>query len=256
MHLKNRLLKILTLLVIFIAWWGASLLINAEIILPNPVQVFSRVFELIKENDFLTILLFSWGRCLVSFLIALVVAGLLVILAFRVKILRHFLQILLAFLKSTPIMALILLFLIWSRAYTPILAGLFVAIPVIYQHIYLGIEQIDYKLIEMAQVYKLSQKTIWTRIYWPALKPFLVAAVTSGLGMNFKAIIAAEVLSQPEYGIGTAMNNASIYLETKTVFAWVIIIVFTVIITDYALDKVNKSLNYWRVNHVKNKQSF
>lgn len=68
-------------------------------------------------------------------------------------------------------------------------------------------------------------------IYFPSLTPYLNAAVTSGLGMAWKAGIAAEVIASPNNSIGSFAFDAKIYLETDMLFAWtIVVIVLSVVI--------------------------
>ena len=55
--------------------------------------------------------------------------------------------------------------------------------------------------------------------------PFFMAAAKAGMGLAWKAGIAAEVLASPSLGIGTELYNAKIYLETADLFAWTAVII-------------------------------
>jgi hypothetical protein len=44
---------------------------------------------------------------------------------------------------------------------------------------------------------------------------FLIAALTTAVEIGWKAVIAAEVLSQPDFAIGTNLQLSKIYLQTK-----------------------------------------
>lgn len=243
---KEYALKILSFLALLILWEGLSLMVNSPLILPNPYIVTLALKELIIDENFISIVILSWGRCIFSFTLAFLISIFLVFISIKQKKLKYIIDTILAFLKSTPIMALILIFIIWSREYTPIMAGCFVAIPILYYNFIFGIENVDYKLLEMAKIYKLDKQDILKKIYIPSIKPFLYSGMIAGIGINFKAVIAGEVLSQPSLGIGTVMQNASIYFETEVVFAWVIIIVASVFIVDSILHKLNEKSNKWR----------
>jgi NitT/TauT family transport system permease protein len=77
----------------------------------------------------------------------------------------------------------------------------------------------------MASFYKVSRKRIIRELYIPAIMPFIVSGASSALGIGWRAIIIGEVLSQPEYGIGTVMQNAQTFLNVDAVIAWTIIAV-------------------------------
>lgn len=79
-------------------------------------------------------------------------------------------------------------------------------------------------------------------IYIPTIIPFFRAAFTTGLGMAWKAGVAAEVIGRPDFSIGKELNNAKIYLEMPNMFAWTIIVIIISIILEKLL--------IWFVNHI------
>jgi len=114
--------------------------------------------------------------------------------------------------------------------------------PIIVQNFIEGMKSIDQDLLEMADIYRIRS---WRRIvylYLPSLAPFLAAGVSNGLGIAWKVIIAAEVLSYPALGIGTQMDTARVYLQTDKVFAWTIVVVLLGLCFDYLLDSLIKKL--------------
>ena len=56
---------------------------------------------------------------------------------------------------------------------------------------------------------------------------FLIAAISTSFGIGWKVVIAAEVLSQPKYAIGTSLQNSKLYLNIDEVFAWTIIAILS-----------------------------
>ena len=67
-------------------------------------------------------------------------------------------------------------------------------------------------------------KTAW-RIYVPSILPYFMAGCTTGLGLAWKAGVAAEVLAMPRNSIGLQLYNAKVYLETSDLFAWTLVII-------------------------------
>ncbi len=79
--------------------------------------------------------------------------------------------------------------------------------PIICTNVIEGIKNIDIKLIEMAKIYKIKKYRIIREIYLPSMVPFLIAAISTSFGIGWKVVIAAEVLSQPKYAIGTSLQT-------------------------------------------------
>ena len=125
--------------------------------------------------------------------------------------------------------------LIWviSRNLSVVISFLMV-LPVIYTNVLNGIQSTDGKLLEMAEVFDVSP---WRRIkyiYMSSVLPYFRAGCSLGLGLCWKAGVAAEVIGIPAGSIGEKLYEAKVYLETPDLFSWTIVI----IILSIAFEKV------------------
>lgn len=98
-------------------------------------------------------------------------------------------------------------------------------VPIVYTNILQGIHSTDEKLLEMAQVFGISGYKKLMAIYIPAVFPHFMSAISLGLGLCWKAGIAAEVIGKPTGSIGGKLYEAKLYLMTKELFAWTIVII-------------------------------
>jgi NitT/TauT family transport system permease protein len=55
--------------------------------------------------------------------------------------------------------------------------------------------------------------------------PFVVSAMSIGLGFSFKSGIAAEVIGKPINSIGLNLYEAKLYFMIKELFAWTFVII-------------------------------
>ena len=77
----------------------------------------------------------------------------------------------------------------------------------------------------MARVFRVP---LWRRIrgiYLPAVMPYFRTAVSLGLGLCWKAGVAAEVIGLPTGSVGEQLYNAKVYFMTGDLFAWTVVIV-------------------------------
>lgn len=58
-----------------------------------------------------------------------------------------------------------------------------------------------------------QEKTL-REIYFPAVRPYLSAAATTGLGFAWKSCVAAEVIALSKNSVGRALYESKLYLET------------------------------------------
>ncbi len=151
------------------------------------------------------------------------------------------------FKKASIWIALILLALIWlNPSLVPVFIALLTMFPFICTNVIDGIKSVDTDLVEMATFYKIGKYRIIRELYIPAILPFIISGVSSAIGIGWRAIITGEVLSQPEYGIGTLMQTAQTFLNVDAVIAWTIVAV----IISYGFEKVirwiERLLIVWR----------
>ena len=72
-------------------------------------------------------------------------------------------------------------------------------------------------------------------ILLPSVVPYFLAACRAGVGIAFKAGIAAEVLAVPERSIGRAIYESKLYLLTDELFAYTLTVVVISAVIEYAV---------------------
>jgi NitT/TauT family transport system permease protein len=156
---------------------------------------------------------------------------------------RIFLRPIMTVIRATPVLAVILLALVWFSAdMVPVFTAFIMAFPVVSGNIVEGIANTDEKLLEMAMSYRLRKRTRIFRIYLPSVLPYFVAGASNALGLTWKVVVAGEVLSQPFRAIGTGMQNARIQLETAETFAWAFSAIFLCAVTEAIFSRVMKRM--------------
>jgi NitT/TauT family transport system permease protein len=207
-------------------WHFVSLKINKSIILVSPAEVIKTLFSLVRETAFWSAVMFSFIRIAGGFLLALVLGTALAVTASSVPFIKALLSPLISAMKSTPVASFVILVLLWlpSRNLAVVISFLMV-FPIIYTNVLNGILNVDKKLIEMADVFKIGKVKKMLYIYLPDVMPFFISACTVSLGMSWKSGIAAEVIGQPDGSIGERLYKSKLLLETPDLFAWTVVII-------------------------------
>ena len=78
---------------------------------------------------------------------------------------------------------------------------------------------------EVGTVFKMPPLRKVLYIHLPQLKPFLMSACATALGMAWKAGVAAEIIGAPDGLIGKQLFYSKIYLDTDDLLCWTVIIV-------------------------------
>lgn len=244
---KNKKYIMISTVVLIMIWAIASKKVNNEIIIPSISSTLTSLIGIIKDKEFIYIIGATLIRSLASFLFSLVFSVILGVTASFSRVVYNFMMPLLSFLKSVPTMGIIILALIWlSNDNAPILIGFIVVFPILYESVLSGILNVDTKILDMARLYKVRRRTFVKDIYIPSILMGVNGVINSALGLNFKVVIAGEVLGQPKYSIGSSLQLEKMYLDTPGVFAWIIIIVSITIFFEVIIKLLYKKTYRWK----------
>lgn len=230
---RDYLSIVVAAVVLILVWKVASLFVGLEIILPSPEATFRELVAIAGTRSFAASVVTTVTRGLTGFGIA-VGAGLLFGAAAGLKrVFEGLLHPLVTVIRSTPVVAIILIALIWfETTFVPVFVTVLMTFPVVYENVVQGIRAVDEKLVEMCRAYRIARVRRWLRVYLPSVFPFLAAAGRTALGLTWKVVVAAEVLSVPRFGVGAELQEARVLLETPLVFAWTAVAVLLSALTD------------------------
>ncbi len=239
---KNKLLVILSTAALLLLWETASLLVQKEILIPSLSKIAGEIFRILSEPESLAVIAATLGRIVGTFLLSLALAFLLGIPAGLWKPLELILKPLETTIRSVPTMGVILLAVIWLGSEgTPFFVTSLIIFPVLYRSLMDGIRNIDPALAAFHRVHHVPFLKRLLHFYIPSIVPFLRTGCISGLGMGFKVMIAAEVLSQPQTAIGTTFQIERSRLNTAGVMAWCIILIVLAAIFEKLMKEAGRS---------------
>ena len=125
--------------------------------------------------------------------------------------------------------------------------------PIVFTGVYDGIKKIDKDLLEVCQVYKIPFKKRIKSLYLPTVMPYFVSALTSSIGLAWKAGVAAEALCPPDSSMGLSISLAKQNFNNEELFAWALTLVLINIAFEIAFKKLIKlSFKRWLPNEVQN----
>jgi NitT/TauT family transport system permease protein len=219
------------------AWKLAAMAVETDIILPAPERVFSTLMQIAGTSRFLSALGATALRGLVAFSVSMILG---MAFGFAAGTSHRFEALLgpgLTVIRATPVLAVILIALIWFPAgIVPIFSAVVMAFPVVAADVAAGVRSADQRLLAMAHSFNVSKRDISLLIRLPSAMPHVVSAAKNAVGLSWKVVVAGEVLSQPVNALGTGMQNARVMLETAEVFAWAVVGVLLCALSDLAFD--------------------
>lgn len=223
---KDRLGKALAVIFALLVWQTAAVAVDQSILLVSPIDVALRLTTIWQVEGFASSIWFSFYHIAGGFLLALVSGILLAALSGRFKWVETALWPFMITVKTVPVASFVVICLIWLSAQNlSVFISFLIVLPVVYGNVLHGIKSEDGKMLEVAEVFRMPVLRRILYIHMPQLKPFILSACATALGMSWKAGIAAEIIGTPDGSIGKQLYYAKIYLDTDDLLCWTVIIV-------------------------------
>jgi NitT/TauT family transport system permease protein len=239
-----------TLVVVLVAL-GAWSLVSwkyGAYVLPSPLHVLNGLVEIVGSGEIWTHTGASLARILVGFGGAVLVALVAALAAFVSHGARGVVHDLLAILNATSVFVWIVISIIWFGLsnWAPIFTTFMITLPVVASNLVEGVENVDRRLLEMGDVYRLDGRQKFTAIVVPSTLPYLIAGMKIGFGLALKVSVVAEIFGVTT-GIGYIMNYSREILATQMVFVWALVMVLVMLATDkLVFDTLSRRLGAWR----------
>ena len=209
-----------------LVWQLGSMAFHRDILLVSPVRVAQTLLELAGTRRFWASIGGSLVRIVGGFMLAAVCGTLAAALAARFRRIEELLAPLVLAIKTIPVASFIILALIWMGSKNlAVLIAFLMVFPILYTNVLSGIRVTDVKLLEMARVFRVTPMRRIRFIDLPQVMPYFRTGCTVGLGLCWKAGVAAEVIGMPVNSIGERLQQAKVYLDTPELFAWTVVIV-------------------------------
>lgn len=235
----NKKYQIISILIILTLWTIFAYVVDNTVKIPSPYETFIELIKIICNDKFLLQVTSTLTRVIISFSIAFVLGLVLGVVSGFNEGVYYLLNPIILILKSMPTMAVILLSLIWlGREISPILVCFLICFPIIYTAVVNGIVNIDKKLLEMTDIYRFTKSNKLKHLYLPSIKSALVTISATSFSLTIKVCIAAEVLSQPKYSMGTGFQMEKVALNTAGVLAWSVIAIVIAGIFELLITKI------------------
>ncbi len=235
-------------IMLFLACWDLGNQLYGDLVLPSPKEVISTMFKLFETPEFLIDLELTIKRGVLGFGVSLLIGTVLGLAAGFFTTASIMSRPIVTILVGIPPIAWIVLAMIWfgfgdmTVMFTVIIASF----PIVFIGAMQGSRTIEGELKEMMDSFYLSfwQKT--KDLYFPHLFSYLFPSWVSALGMSWKIVIMAELLSAND-GIGASLAVARSQLDTPTALALVVTMIGVLLTLEYiVLEPIKKEVESWR----------
>lgn len=227
----------------WLAVWQIAALSLPKLLFAGPAQTVQSLLFMLRKADFWLSILFSVSKIAGGFILAFALGCLLAVLAHRIALARMLLEPAVQVMKSVPVACFVVVALIWVRsAWISVLTAFFVVFPAVYINLQQGLQNTDEKMLEMAQVFRLTAGKRLRAVWLPAVLPYLLSACRISVGMALKAGVAGEIIGLPRWSIGEQLYLSKLYLNTADLFAWSLTILALSLVLEKLLVRAASSL--------------
>lgn len=210
------------------AWQVASVCVGSTLLLAGPVDTIRSLVSIALDGSLLAIAGTTFLRILCGFLLAFVASLALGSVASSHPLVSDLLEPGVAVLKSTPIVCVIVLLLLWlGTGVVPVAVVFLATFPPLYFCVRDSLRQVDRDLTAFLRVMRVPRWRIALAHVWPQILPFVIATCRNACGMAWKAGVAAELIGTPVPSVGERVYQAKVLLETSDLFAWTIVVVLS-----------------------------
>lgn len=221
-----------------IVWHIGATVANNELMLkiPLPLDTLSVFIDNCKDIEFWKIVGTTVLRILVGFLTAVIIGTVGGILSFHSQIFKSLSSPILHLVRTVPVAAFIIVAWLWIPSkILPSFISLLMVLPIIWSHTQAGLSTVDNKLVEMAKTFGMSKFDVVFKIKLPLISPQLRTGCITGLGIAWKAGVAAEVISSPSGSVGALLSHAKTSINYEQVFAVTLMVVILSILLENLL---------------------
>lgn len=222
-------------LFVFCAVWHYAALSLGDLVLPQPLDVFRRVAELL-QNVLDSEVLITLYRTLIALSMAMFCGTVTGLLAGLSKTLSLFMRPLITVLLGMPPIVWVVLALFWfGMGNVGIIFTIIISVmPLMFASAMRGMMTVNDDLREMLDAYHLSHLDSIRHLYAPHLLNYLLPASIVTVGTGVKITIMAELLGAND-GIGAKISDARTMLDTQEVLAYVVIILAIIMVIEYLI---------------------
>jgi len=215
--------------------------------LSSPLTTAATAVDMVRDGDLDTAMLTSLKRVAIGLGLGLPVGLLLALCAGLFRVGEDLVDSPMQMLRTLPFLGITPLFILWfGIGDTPKIALVFLGVcfPV-YVNTFVGIRNVDSKLVEAARTFGANRWTLVRSVVLPGALPNILVGVRLSLGIAWLALIVGEQISS-DGGIGSLMLQAQDNLQTDQIVVCLVIYALLGLLSDLIVRVLERLLLTWR----------
>lgn len=244
--MKKSMPSIIVTLILFIIWQIIAVKMNASYILPSPLEILQKIWEL---RDILigVHLPATMGVTVLGLIISIILGLFLAIIMDLNEKIENALYPIIIASQTIPTTAIAPLFVlwfgygIWSKVLVTILITFFPITITVYD----GFKSTKREMEELLITYGASKKDIFIKLKLPSALPYFFSAIKMAIPLSIIGAAIAEWLGA-QSGLGYFSKRMMTQLDGAGVFAPVVVLSVVAMILVSIVSIIEKSLIKWR----------
>lgn len=223
---KKFIFTVLATLFWLLLWEILARIVAVYYIFPTFTQTLKAFFGLILTGNFYLTVALSLARIALGFILGTTVGITFGALSHLSELLHSLVQPIMSVIRATPVASIIII--IWffiSKDFIPIVIGIFMVSPIIWQTTYDSLHVKNKELAEVCDVFCVKGAKRIKILILPTITRYLLPAIVTSSGLAWKSGIAAEIITYTKYSIGLEIADAKNILEGADMFAWTITVI-------------------------------
>lgn len=248
--IDNRIWVLISFLLAILVWQLISMTEAGGVIFASPAEVIRALVTQVQKGKIWTHIGKSLFRVLGGFSFGLIAAIPIAFLMGWYKVFRNIVEPWIQFIRTIPPIAYIPLVIVGagigesSKIIVIFIASFLVMVVSIYQ----GVRNVDATLIKAARVLGAKDSTIFLKVVVPASLPFILVGIRLGLAAALTTLVASE-LTGAQAGLGTMIQEASLYFQMDIVLLGIVIIGVIGITLEKFVKFLERRLTGWQETH-------
>ena len=229
--------RILLVAALIAIWWLGSLSVP-HYILPGPGRVWDALKLISGNGDLWNNLAITFWRVALGFMVAALVGLPFGIMLGANQRAGDFFEPVLPILNTVSSAIWAIFAIIWfgiSNA-TTIFVVFMTAMPLIITNVWQGTRTVNADFIELAQVLRMPQWKVMTKIYLPTILPYFFSGARLAFGFGWRVSLVAETIGSSS-GVGYRLRQAADLIRTDQVFAWTLTLVIMMAVIEMGIMK-------------------
>lgn len=244
--MKKNIPSIILILILLVAWQGIAMIINAHYILPSPIQIIFKLWEL-RKPLFTVHLPATMVITCIGLIISIVFGLTLAIIMDLNEQIENALYPIIIASQTIPTTAIAPLFVLWFgySIWSKVLVTILITFFPITITVYDGFKSTKREMEELLITYGGTKKDIFMKLKIPTALPYFFSAIKMAIPLSIIGAAIAEWLGA-QSGLGYFSKRMMTQLDGAGVFAPIVLLSIAAMILVGVVSILERKIVTWR----------